>query len=463
VSFGEGFKELRNRQKGRISFAVVVILSGFLFALAAVRFPAISVQDEQFYSDHLVKASRLELGQSGDFFEQETLEEFCWRGAQEDHPTVPNNFDEECIAADRNAAFGTNYTWPLPVYFITTGLVARGISSFGAVFNYEVSVITIGRLLGALWFALGVLLTLGVASELKLNTRVIFPLSIGLAGLQSFMHEQSIVNPDASSFAMGALLFLMTVRFQRAKSSWVTFLAAALLVALVTRHHLTIIASCAVYLIMKHLWDQPSRQVTNMGHRHVVKGASVLVAAAFFSSVGWTLFTEYLGRFFYGKPDTDPTKAINEIREIWKASGFHWYRMLSVDNVSAFLIPSGDKFPPAHRYGGPFQTSAWLMATLLLAAVVGAALFEHNDRDLRLIAIAHICAALTMPIFFVVYWNVTGTMDVVVPRFAMSNFPLILIVSGAMYEKRRLSRSIVWIVSLGSFGVALLTNFVTFV
>jgi hypothetical protein len=137
--------------------------------------------------------------------------------------------------------------------------------------------------------------------------------------------------------------------------------------------------------------------------------------------------------------------------------------MFSGDNATAFLVPSWDAFQPAQRFGGPYQTAAWLTITLLVAGVVASALFKHDHILIRRVAIVHILVALSMPILFVMHWNIQGVNDNVAPRFAISNFVLLIACSSIMFSERRSSRIVVWAVCLTTFTAAALTNFVTFI
>jgi len=455
---------LRRIQKSTWVFIAVVFLGSFLHSFTSVKYSAVDTQDELIYMDYLVKASHFELGQFGDRFSAETVDEVCWRKGQLDHPSVPTDYSERCNAEDPVLAFGTNTGGtPKPLYFVVTGVVSRVIDTALSLIGLDVSVVTIARTLGGAWFGLGAILTFFILRRLGERTDLVGPLCLGVAGLQSVMHEHTIINADASSFALGALLILVTLRFIQGASKLPMLLGTGVLVGLATNHHLVILCACTAFLFFS-IFTREERANTWTVSRNALKGFVAVLMAVAFAIFGWgRVILRLFGGIIYGTPDTDTTQVSLDLQQQYATSGFQWFRTFSAENMTRFFVPHADNFLPAQRIGGPYQTAAWLMYLLLTGGVIAALLSTHDNRVVRKLAGAHCFAALVMPVAFITYWNWTGVNDGVLGRFGLSSLSILVVSSSFAFADRKMSRYIVWCVCGLSFVVAWLTNFVDFV
>ena len=445
----------------RILVLVLAILSTvILHSVTALKFPAVDLQDELVYLDQLVKVTEFDLGQTGDFYSKESVKEICQRNGQTDHPIYPLDYTDRCQSDDPVAAFGVNYSWPLPVYFVTTGLVTKAIVEGASALGANLSIVSVARLLGSLWFALGLIISYFVVRRLDHDPILVAPLGLAVAGFQSILHQQTIVNADASSFAFGALLFLLTLRYLDGATGLLTLTSAALVVSLATNHHLVLLFGCALFLLLSALHKRPEETRKPRVDKGPFLGFLGVGSAIVFSSLLWRPLVSRFGGIVYGAPDTDPTPIIESLKAQYRSEGFRWFQMLSGENATSFLVPSWDAFQPAQRFGGPYQTAAWLSMILFSAGVVGAAFFRHDHGVIRRVATVHIVVALSMPILFVMNWNIQGVNDNVQPRFAISSFVFLIACAAVLYSERRATRVVVWVVCSTTFVVALLTNFV---
>ena len=455
---------LRKFQKSTWVFIAFVFLGSLLLSFTSVKYSEVDVQDELVYMDYLIKASHFELGQFGDRYAAETIDEVCWRNGQIDHPSVPTDYSSQCNAEDPVAAFGINTGGtPKPVYFVATGAVSRVIDSALSLLGLDISVVTIARTLGGAWFGFGGILTIFIVRRLGKRTDLVGPLCLGVAGLQSVMHEHTIINADASSFALGALLVLVTLRFIQGASKLPMLLGTGVLVGLATNHNLVILCACTAFLFFS-IFTREEKANTWAVSRNALKGFVGILVAAVFTIIGYDKVALPLLRgILYGTPDTDTTQVSLDLAQIYATSGFQWFRTFSAENMTRFLVPNSDNFQPAQRIGGPYQTAAWLMSTLLAGGVIAALLATHDNRVMRKVAAAHCFAALVMPVAFIAYWNWNGVNDGVQGRFGLSGLSILVISSSFAFADRKMSRYIVWCVCVLSFVAAGLTNFVDFV
>ena len=455
---------LRKIQKSTWVFLAVIFLGSFLHSFTSVKYSAVDVQDELIYMDYLVKASHFELGQFGDRYAAETIDEVCWRNGQLDHPSVPTDYSGLCNAEDPVAAFGTNNGGtPMPLYLVTTGVVSRVIDTVLSLTGLDISVVTIARTLGGAWFGLGAILTFFIVRRLGKRTDLVGPLCLGVAGLQSVMHEHTIINADASSFALGALMVLVTLRFIQGASKLPMLLGTGVFVGLATNHHLVILCACTAFLFFS-IFTRDEKTNSWAISRNALKGFVAVLTAAAFTVIGYGKFALPLFRgILYGTPDTDTTQVSLDLAQMYATTGFQWFRTFSAENMTRFFVPNSDNFQPAQRIGGPYQTAAWLMSTLLAGGVIVSFLAAHDNHVVRKLAGAHCFAALVMPVAFITYWNWNGVNDGVLGRFGLSGLCILILSSSFAFADRKMSRYIVWCVCVLSFAAAWLTNFVDFV
>ena len=455
---------LRKIQKSTWVFIAAVFLGSFLHSFTSVKYSAVDVQDEIVYMDYLVKASHFELGQFGDRYSAETVDEICWRGGQLDHPSVPHDYSEKCNAEDPVAAVGANTGGtPKPVYFVVTGVVSRVIDTALTLIGLDVSVVTIARTLGGAWFGLGAILTFFIVRRLGKRADLVGPLYLGAAGLPSVMHQHTIINADTASIALGALLVLVTLRFIQGASKLPMLLGSGVLVGLATNHNLVILCACIAFLFFSIFTREESANTWTIS-RNALKGFGAVLTAAAFTVIGYGKVALPLFRgILYGTPETDTTQVSLDLAQSYATTGFQWFRTFSAENMVRFLHPISDNFLPAQRIGGPYQTAAWLMSTLLTGGLIAALLVTHDNRVVRKLAGAHCFAALVMPVAFITFWNWNGVNDGVQGRFGLSGLSILLVSSSFAFADRKMSRYIVWCVCGLSFVVAWLTNFVDFV
>lgn len=425
----------------------------------------VSPIDEQYYIDHLLKASRLELDQSGDRLGDDTFRELCARKAEFAHYyCVHGTIDPK--------KFTPNYVRTQPVYFFSTGLTARALRAISPIsLPPNDSLVTWARLLGAAWLLLGFYFTLRIGELFSLDRWLIVAGLVLVSGTPALLHGTTIVNPDAASFAAGAAVILTLLLWeQRRVGIWLPVLAA-LLAAGTKLPNTAVIGVALVYFVGRAVLgmlghgDSDSRP----WREYAVLGGSMVVAG-FLAIRGWSYLVDFLRDHVIGQPDVDFSKHPEAIKAITKAYSTKGHGVsvpyLISDQVMPRLFPPvEDLSPPSGRADGFFQTVAiidkYVLVAPFLALIFG--LRRFKDR-LTTLALATFIAALTVPMLFVVYWNVVeGTGDAIYPRYGLSLLPVFVLLLAAMARRGSVGRPALYLLAGVTWMTAVLTNFTSWV
>ena len=448
----------------------LALCTAVIFGVTSIKYPQVDVQDEAIYLDHLIRASKLDLGQSGDFFSVEAIEEICWRGGQPNHPSVPTNYDIQCSAADRVSEFGINHSTPMPMYYLTTGILSRIISYIGRTFGLgPLSIVTLARLAGILWYLVGAAFVVRTLKLCGHDPRLAFGLLIGCTALPSIFHEHTIVNADASSFACGASIFYFTVKYMTGKASIWPLLATSCLALLATSHNIIAVAIATLLLVLSE--TQRKSEIASQSFSPAIKNrvsifgiVGLLVGVSAILTLFWNkIVMRFVSRLIYGAPDTDPAIIGQSLKSQYASSGIKWFQIFSPENITRFILPGSDNFQPFQRYGGPYNSVVIIFGMVLIAAVFTAILTRVQNETIRNLSISHLMVALVFPVLFVLQWNLQGVHDGVLARFALSSLAVPIICGSALFNETRLGRAIVWSISLTTFSAGLLTNFVSWI
>lgn len=462
--------ETNTRKYRTLGLFVFVTLSvSLLFGSTILKYPQVDVQDESIYLDHLIKASDFQMGQAGDYYSEKSIREICWRGGQVDHPVVPFSFDGLCNAEDQKLEFGPNYSTPMPMYFLATGVTARVVTEiFDGVGIEQISVVTLGRFLGITWFLIAILFVYKSVRLFTPNAKLVAPLAIGIASLPSIFHEHTIINADASSFAFGSAVIFFTLRHAiKQRSIWQIFVSV-IFALLATSHNLVGIGTATLFLFFLLIMEQlrKSKKVrTNQGlsSSYFVLVSGLVALSLIFSLVWQRLVFRIIRPWIYGLPDVDPSQIGSELKAMYASSGIRWYAIFSPENITRFIVPGSDNFQPLQRFGGPYNSAVWFFGLLLVTGLFSAILTDHNFEKLKYLSAAHLLSSILFPILFVLHWNLQGVHDGVLGRFGLSSLVVPVITTAVLFEGRRFSHTIIWGLSICAFVAALLTNFVSWV
>lgn len=423
----------------------------------------VSQIDERYYIDDLVKASQLELNQSGDFLDQETLIELCERGHQApkiDYPPCrPGRQDPKDFVPG-----GVNYLESLPPYFFVTGPIARALRALPVDLGPRDSLVTWARLLGSVWLLIGCYCALRAGELLGLRRRLVMLGLLLIVGTPTVLHASTIVNPDATAFAAGAAMLWAILAWERRRCPfWVPVLVAFVATAMKLPNTVGIAIGCA-YLVARGIqrrWGPDDGELRPLGD--IVKMLVGLLVTVAVAVKGLDAIWDQLRHHVLGAADTNPyaNEAVLKQINTYRVDSLSGSRVFGADTVFAIFPPIQDIALPAERQASGYDTLWRAAGYLLLAplAVVALAARTLSTRVVQL-ALATLVAVLAVPSLFVLYWYLSSnTTDQIVWRYGLSALPAFVLVLAAVAARGRLG---IWIVGANAvllYIAAMVTNF----
>lgn len=222
----------------RLMFAIpVIILAAFVViatAVPAIQVRQLSILDEAAHIDSVFRVPSID--RSGEKFLPETLDQVSCRGGVQQWPDwhpAGCGLPQESPPADYqigSGGYNTADIHPPTYYFLTAA-----ISTVGGWF-VTADQVTLMRLTGSLYLAIGVCLTWLLARRLGANRWAAFGAAGVLATAPNVLYMSSIVNVDASVIMASAAFGLAVTAVWRRRSAWwlLPLLAIALMLVKMT-------------------------------------------------------------------------------------------------------------------------------------------------------------------------------------------------------------------------------------
>lgn len=229
----------------------VLVLAGFavvVTAVPAIQVSKLSVLDEAAHIDSVFKVPAID--RSGEKFLPRTLDEISCRGGIVQMPDFhpPGCGIPQGVPADDyqvgSGGYNTADIHPPTYYFVTAGLT-KGLGIF-----VDTDPVTLMRLTGSLYLAIGACLTWLLARRLGANRWAAFGASGLLIAAPNVQYMSSIVNVDASVVMASAAFGLLALAVWRRRSAWwlLPLLAVGLMLVKMTNIGALIVVALFVVL-----------------------------------------------------------------------------------------------------------------------------------------------------------------------------------------------------------------------
>ena len=419
----------------------------------------VSIIDEPYWIDHLVRGSHFQVEHTGDVISQETLRELCTRGYEGGRtpPCHPGHLEPK-----RYLPGGVNFTGHSPFYFFITGPIARVLRASPIDLSPNDSLVTWGRLLGSAWLLLGVYFTLRAGELLGVKRRNLVIALVLVVASPSLLHLSTIVNPDATAFPAGAAVLWAALAWeQRGKGLWPFALAALVAGALDPTNAVGIMVVLG-YLAVRAVWsargegDERSRP-----WKEYAIAAGVVVVAAVLANRGWDqLHTFLIQHDVLSGPRPLPVGVTNPLTDAYSVSHIGATQLFGSQTIFGLIPPFYDYSPPPARSDAlyvTFSEGARLLAVGVLALTI---LREKIVGRLGALGVGLLAALLVTPVLLVLYnWWSTSTYDLIIPRYGLSALPaLAIILASAM--RNVVARAVVTFVAAGLYLSAIIVVFV---
>ena len=267
-----------------------VALAGVLVVAAVYRGRPLSVFDEQTHADYSWQIAHGRVPAAGSLIDPEILREWSCHGSWNNAPQPPCGTPNPDPAKYHGGGQDYNFGHP-PLYYLVTGITARGLSAVGVGDDFVTSARLVGLLwivaaMGALYFAVR---RFGGAWPYAALAAVALPLCPGV------LHAVSTVTNDAAAPLAGAVALLVLGRVLVAgNTGWLLPAAASLLVTgTKVINVLPLLVVAGVLAVAAGLrWRRGDRAAARA--IAVVPVAIVLAAGVVF--VGWAAFQSGRGQ-----------------------------------------------------------------------------------------------------------------------------------------------------------------------
>ncbi|HEV2796858.1 MAG TPA: glycosyltransferase family 39 protein, partial [Nocardioides sp.] len=281
-----------------------------------------------------------------------------------------------------------------PIYYTADRAVAEVIRVATPVDNLFIA----GRMAGAVWLVLGLVLTYLAGRRLGVGRLPLVAVLGLVVAAPATTYASATVTPDALGLASGAAVLLAALRWEQrpTKGRAAALIASAVVVTLIKLTFFAVVPAVALYLLLHRSRSWESSTLTGAdlaadaaaapagGHTRTIvalaTGAAALLAAA-----GWTLLSNARSR---QDPNDLPSMATQ-----FRVDAFPWRGLL--DNAFVLAQPLSN---PWVGVGDStllfFSTNA--VSLVLTAGLVAAALFvTHGERE----ALLARCVLLSAVVF----------------------------------------------------------------
>lgn len=259
-----------------VAFAILVV------SLHVHAFPKLSPIDEPSHLDYLFRASHGHVVHTGQRWGEQTMNAVACRGLQGSyrpppcHAThVPTQFPGK--------GFSTADVHP-PTYYFLTAAAARVLTGTGITHDF----VTAGRLVGALWLAVGLLLVYAAARRIGAG-----PLGAGAVGLllatsPTLLSYIAVVTPDGAALAAGGAVVWAAIAWEQGRLHWAWLVVAGAFAASVKAPFAMASLAMAVYLVGRW-WLETERGARPL-LRPRIGAALALLGGSMFAQVAWLVF-----------------------------------------------------------------------------------------------------------------------------------------------------------------------------
>lgn len=453
-SGGSGRGWLRELDRRFPRAKAMLLLALLVFTLNGItlhKVSTVSVIDESYWIDYLVRGSHFEIEQAGDRILPESVREVCTRGSPAngkpcgEHPRAKDYFFK-----------GVNVTGHSPFYFLVTGPIARALRATPIDLPPNDSLVTWGRLLSSAWLLLGLYFMLRAGEILRVRRSMLVVASVLIAATPALLHATTTVNPDATAFAAGAAVLWAGLAWERrGKGIWLVALTTLIAAAFDPTNGI------GVFILLSYFALRAIAGATGDGDEHTrrwqeyAKLAAVMVVAAIVANRGWDRLYSWLQQHVLTvPPQIDVSK--NPISRAYSVDRISVGQLIGGQTIFAFLPPFGDVALPAARSDLFYVTLARGAELLTLVGIGAVLLRDRLSSAISTLGFALLAALLATPTLLVIYNYVVGsTYDQIVPRYGLSALPAITIVLAAAV-RTRLSQTVLVAVAAGLYLSAII-------
>jgi hypothetical protein len=440
---------------------VLVIVPVLLVSLHVRAYTKLSPIDELQHIDYLFRSPGVHQVIAGTKDSTPAMREEVCRGIDA-VITLPPCSSKTLVPAEvQDQGYDTAYAHP-PTYYDITWAVGKVVKPLTG----DKSWVTTWRLLGALWLAAGLLVTYAAGLRMGVDRLPLLGLLVLLAAAPSIIETNSTVTPDATSTFVGGAALYLTSRWQEGgRWRWMTLVGIGFVGTAFKVQNAIVVMMIAIYLLLSarsgavpapnedrdtadletiqasagagpllHGAGWPRRLLYNAN----VRGAGILVATTAAIGGAWTILQR-------ATETIDPNKLL--VNQQFVVSSITLQQIAST--FGAFLAPLPGAFVPGVSHNAFTDDMVSLLSWLLIAGVVGGAVFLARTPRMASLARATLITALFAGPIFVVLNYVSMSQYIPLPtRYGFALLPAMVLCTADAIRTR-------W-AALGTLGAGLL-------
>lgn len=423
---------------------LVVIGVGLLLSvIQVVSYPRLSPIDELSHLDYMYRSPTLL--DPGDKVEQESMHTQACRGVDAEGFDPIQCKKDTVYDADIYQEKGYNTAASnTPIYYTADKALAEVIRLVTPADDLFIA----GRLTGALWLALGIVLTFMAGRRMGAG---VLPLA-GVLGLvvasPATTYPSATVTPDSLGLAVGAAVLLAALRWEErpTRTRAAVLIVVAVVVSLIKLTFFVVVAAVALYLLLHRTRTSTSVEAavdpapSSANGRGRTALALVTGAASLLAAGGWTLYSNSRS---YQDPNDLPDMA-----KRFSVDAFPWRGLF--DNALVLAQPLQS---PWVSVGDPtlmfFSTT--LAHLVVTAGLIAAALFVTHGAREALLARCLLLAAVLFSLGLVVLGYVSAHMYFPLPnRYGIAIVAPTAVITATLLRSRT---SVAVVLGLAAFAV----------
>lgn len=423
---------------------LLVLVPVFLVSLHVRAYTKLSPIDELQHIDYMFRSPGIHPVIAGTPDSEPAMREEACRGIDTVFTLPPCSAKTLMPAEFQDQGYDTAYIHPPTYYDITwaAGEVLKGATG-------AKSWVTVWRLVGALWLAAGLLLTYAAGLRMGASRLPLVGLLVLLASAPSIIQTNSTVTPDAASTFIGGAVLYLACRWERGgKWRWTALVGIGFVGTAFKIQDTIIVMMIAVYFLLRIKEDA----TTGIAGAPEAPGAPALsesvsgpvpaggVRHATRASVGvlWNARTKAVGTVVITTGAIAAAWTIlQRVTETINPNNLLVNKQFVVSSISlqevastlgVFLAPVPGAYVPASTQNVWTADAVSVLSWLLIAGVVGGALFVARTRAIAALARATLVAALFGGPIFVVLNFLTMSQYIPMPtRYGFTLLPAMVV------------------------------------
>ena len=226
---------------------LLVVVPLLLVSLHVRAYTKLSPIDELEHIDYMFRSPGLHPVIAGTTLVEPAMREEACRGLDSVYPTPPCDTKKLSISVFQDQGYDTAYIHP-PTYYDTTWAAGELVKTATGAKSW----VTAWRLVGALWLAVGLLVTYAAGLRMGVKSLPLVGLLILFASAPSIIQTNSTVTPDAAStFIGGAALYLMARWEEGGRWRWIALVGIGFVGTAIKLQDTIIVMMVIMYFLLR--------------------------------------------------------------------------------------------------------------------------------------------------------------------------------------------------------------------